>query len=107
MLLGAVALLRSERREGLRNAAAVLVGGRVLAAPHSLPADLVLVAVALAIWGEAEWFDWLLLSVGAAAAALTPVPIPTVIGVPMIGWILLRVAGVVPWGARGHSPVWA
>ncbi len=96
----AVVLLASRRRDDFRRAAAIVVAGGVLAAPHALPADLVLVAVALAIWGEAEWYDWLLLSVGAAAAALTPVPIPTVIGVPMIGWILLRAAGI---GRAGGS----
>jgi len=99
----AVVLLASWRRDDFRRAAAILVAGGVLAAPHALPTDLVLVAVALAIWGEAKWFDWLLLSVGAAAAALTPVPIPTVIGVPMIGWILLRVAGIIPWWRQGPA----
>ena len=34
-----------------------IVAGGVLVAPHALPTDLVLVAVALAIWGEARWPD--------------------------------------------------
>jgi len=69
--------------------------------PDALPTDLVLVALALAIWGEAEWYDWLILSVGAAIAALTPVPIPTVAGVLTVGWILLRAGGV--GGAGGPA----
>ena len=103
--IAAVVLLASRRRHDFRPAAAILVAGGVLAAPHALPTDLVLVAVALAIWGEAEWYDWLLLSVGAAIAAFTPVPIPTVVGVPTIGWILLRAAGIIPSWRRGPAPM--
>ena len=94
--IAAVVLLASRRRDDFRSAAAILVAGGVVAAPHALPTDLVLVAVALAIWGKAEWYDWLLLSVGAALAAFTPVPIPTVVGVPTIVYFLLRAAGIIP-----------
>ncbi|GAC1504487.1 MAG: hypothetical protein NVS1B3_01340 [Candidatus Dormibacteraceae bacterium] len=90
-----VGLLARRRRDDFRPAAAIIVAGGVLAAPHALPTDLVLVAAALAIWGEAKWYDWLLLSVGAASAAFTPVPIPTVAGILTVGWVCLRAAGVV------------
>jgi hypothetical protein len=86
-----------------RPAAAVLIAGGVLVAPHALPADLVLVAVALAIWGEAEWQDWLLLSVGAAVAAFTPAPVPALAGILVIGWVCLRAAGVIEW-RRARAP---
>src|SRR5437879_2812087 len=63
------------RAQQMRPAIAILVVGGVLASPHSLPADLVLVALGLVIWGRATWFEWLLLSVGALIAALTPAPL--------------------------------
>jgi hypothetical protein len=63
---------------------------------------MVLVALALAIWGEAKWYDWLLLSVGTAVAAFMPVPIPTVSGVLTIGWVLLRAGGVVRAGGSAR-----
>src|SRR6267378_377927 len=64
-----VVLLAGRRRDDFHAATSVLVAGGVLASPHALPTDLVLVAVALAIWGQAQWYDWLLLSVGAATVA--------------------------------------
>jgi hypothetical protein len=88
--MAAVLLLAWGRRDDLRSAGAVIVAGGVLAAPHALPADLVLVAVALAIWGQAAWYDWLVLSAGAAIAALLPAPVPAVVGVLVIGWVCLR-----------------
>jgi hypothetical protein len=103
--MAGVLLLASRRRHEFRSAAAVVVAGGVLAAPHALPTDLVLVAVALAIWGEARWYDWLLLSVGAAVAAFTPVPIPTLVGVPTIGWVLLRAGGTIPSWRREPAPM--
>jgi Glycosyltransferase family 87 len=98
-LIGVLALARRRRTE-FRAAAAVLVAGGVLVAPHALPTDLVLVAVALAIWGEAEWKDWLLLSVGAAVAAVVPAPWPTVVGVLVVGWLCLRAAGLRASGVK-------
>jgi hypothetical protein len=98
--IAAVVLLARRRRENFRSGAAVLVAGGVLAAPHALPTDLVLVALALAIWGEAQWYDWLLLSLGAAIAALLPAPVPAVTGVIVIGWVCLRAAAV---GRAGGS----
>ncbi|MHB8587926.1 MAG: glycosyltransferase family 87 protein [Candidatus Dormibacteraceae bacterium] len=100
----AVILLAWRRRDDLRSAGAVVVAGGVLAAPHALPTDLVLVAVALAIWGEAQWYDWLLLSVGAAIAALTPAPLPAVMGVIVIGWVCVR-AGGFTWWRRAPAPM--
>jgi glycosyl transferase family 87 len=99
-LIGVLAIARRRRNE-FRAAAAVLVAGGVLVAPHALPTDLVLVAVALAIWGEAEWQDWLLLSVGAAIAAVVPAPWPTVVGVLVVGWVCLRAAGLRASGVKG------
>ena len=81
----------------------MLIAGGVLVAPHALPTDLVLVAVALAVWGEAKWQDWVLLSVGAAIAALVPAPLPTVVGVLVVGWLCLRAAGLIAW-RRGPAP---
>jgi len=67
-------------------------------------AGLVVVAVALAIWGEASWYDWLLLSVGAAIAAVTPAPIPAVVGVVVIGWVCAR-AGGLTWRRPEPEPL--
>jgi arabinofuranan 3-O-arabinosyltransferase len=99
----AVLVLAFRRRADFRAFAAVLVAGGVLVAPHALPTDLVVVAVALAIWGKAEWHDWLLLSVGAAIAALTPPPVPAIAGVLVIGWLCLRASGLSGW-RRGQAP---
>jgi hypothetical protein len=101
----AVMVVAWRRRADLRAAAAVVVAGGVLAALHALPTDLVLVALALAIWGKAQWYDWLLLSVGTAIAAFTPVPIPTVAGVLTIGWVLLRAGGTLTWLRREPVPL--
>ena len=94
MALAAVLALARRRRSDFRAAAAVIVAGGVLVAPHALPTDFVLVAVALAIWGEADWRDWVILSVGAAIAAVVPAPWPAVVGVLVVGWLCLRAAGL-------------
>ena len=86
----AVVALAWRRRDDFRAAVTVLVAGGVLAAPHALPADLVLVAMALAIWGRAAWYDWLVLSVAAVLAAVTPAPVPALVAVPMMVWLLVR-----------------
>ena len=103
LALVAVLALARRRRSNFRASAAVLVAGGILVAPHALPADLVLVAVALAIWGEAEWQDWVLLSVGAAIAAIVPAPWPAVVGVLVVGWLCLRAGGLTAW-RRGPVP---
>jgi arabinofuranan 3-O-arabinosyltransferase len=105
-LVALVAVLALARRRSaeFRPAAAVLVAGGVLVAPHALPTDLVVVAVALSIWGEALWYDWLLLSVGAAIAALTPAPVPAVVGVLVIGWVCARAAGLT-WRRPEQAPL--
>jgi hypothetical protein len=103
LALVAVLALARRRRSDFRASAAVLVAGGILVAPHALPADLVLVAVALAIWGEAEWQDWVLLSVGAAIAAIVPAPWPAVVGVLVVGWLCLRAGGLTAW-RRGPAP---
>lgn len=103
LALTAVLVLARRCRSDFRAAAAVLVAGGVFVAPHALPTDLVLVAIALAIWGKAEWQDWVLLSVGAAIAALVPVPWPTVVGVLVVGWLCLRAARLSEW-RPGRAP---
>jgi hypothetical protein len=105
-LLALLAVLALARRPGnaFRPAAAVLVAGGILVAPHALPTDLVLVAAALAIWGEARWYDWVLVSIGAAVAALAPVPVPAVVGVLTTGWVCLRAAGFSFGLRRGPAP---
>jgi hypothetical protein len=95
--LAAVLWLARRRRNDMRAAAAVLIAGGVLVAPHALPTDLVLVAFALAVWGKAQWQDWLVLSVGAAIAAAVPAPWPTAVGVLVVGWLCLRAAGLIAW----------
>jgi hypothetical protein len=80
------------RGTDFRPAVALLVAGGVLAAPHALPADLVLVALALAIWGGATWADWLALSVAALVAALTPPPVPAFVGVLLIAGVAARIS---------------
>jgi hypothetical protein len=96
-------MLARRRRSDLRAAGAVLIAGGVLVAPHALPTDLVLVAVALAIWGAAEWYDWVFLSVGAAIAAVVPAPWPAVVGVLVVGGLCLRAAGLSAW-RPGRAP---
>lgn len=91
------------RADRMRSATAVLIAGGVLASPHALPPDLVLVAVALAVWGQARWFDWLALSAGALMCALLPAPLPTFVGVVAVGWSVLRIAGLVI--SRSPAPV--
>ena len=76
----------------MRPALAILVAGGVLGSPHALPADLVLVAVGLAIWDRATWIEWLALSVGALLAALAPAPYPTLIGVVLMLGLSLRIS---------------
>ena len=100
-----VLLLARRRRHDISAAASVVIAGGVLASPHALPADLVLVALALALWGQAKWFDWLGLSVAAVICALTPAPVPALVGVLVIGWVCLRAAGlVVTWTPREQAP---
>ncbi len=100
-----VLLLARRRRNDLPAMAAVVIAGGVLASPHALPADLVLVALALALWGQARWFDWLGLSIAAVICALTPAPVPALVGVLVIGWVCLRAAGlVVTWTPREQAP---
>jgi hypothetical protein len=83
-------MLAWRRRDDFRAAAGVVIAGGVLAAPHALPADLVLVAMALAVWGRAAWYDWLALSVVAVIAAVTPAPVPALVAVPLMVWVLVR-----------------
>lgn len=99
-LVAVVWLAWRVRGQKMRPSMAILVAGGVVAAPHALPADYVIVALGMAIWGEARWFEWLGLSVAALASALLPAPIPTVIGAVSIGWICFRIAGLVTLRSR-------
>ena len=85
-----VVWLAARRRHELAVAASMLVAGGVLASPHALPADLLLVSVALVIWSRADAWDWLILSAGALVAALAPAPVPVAAGLVVVGRMLLR-----------------
>jgi hypothetical protein len=102
-VIGVIAL--TWRAGSFQRMTAVLVAGGVLAAPHALPADLVLVALALAVWGEAEWHDWLVLSIAAALCAITPAPLPVLIGAPVMVWLLLRISAVIEWRTSRRQPL--
>jgi glycosyl transferase family 87 len=103
-LAAVIAFAWRRRGQNMRPAVAILIAGGVLAAPHALPTDLVLVALALAVWGKARWYEWLGLSVAALVAALAPAPVPAFVGVLAIGWVCLRVAGVLTWLSPGRVP---
>ena len=95
-LAGLVAVLWLARsvRGDFNAAGAILVAGGVLVAPHALPSDLVLVALALVVWGRATWREWVLLSAGALIAALAPPPVPAAVGVLLTGYLLVRFSGL-------------
>ena len=78
------------RRDELPVAASILVAGGVFVSPHALPTDLVLVSLALVMWGRADVWDWLVLSVAAVVAAVAPAPVPVVVGLVLIVRLLLR-----------------
>lgn len=99
LTLFSVLVVARRRNQHFQTVLAVVIAGGVLAAPHALPADLVLVAFALALWGEAEWHDWLLLSIGALITAVTPAPVPAIAGVLLVGWLLARLSGAT-WPTR-------
>ena len=63
LAIAAVLALAWRRRGEFQPTAAVIIAGGVLAAPHALPADLVVVALAMAVWGKTRWYEWLALSV--------------------------------------------
>lgn len=85
-----VVFLAWRRRHETAVAGSILVAGGVLAAPHALPADLCLLSLALVMWGRASALDWVVLSVGALVAAISPAPVPLAAGALVIGWILVR-----------------
>jgi hypothetical protein len=104
LALAAVIALAWRCRGDFQAAAAVLIAGGILATPHALPADLVLVAMAMAVWGRARWFEWLGLSITALVCALAPVPVPTVLGVLGTGWICLRASGLLTSPSPARAP---
>jgi hypothetical protein len=103
LTVAGVVVLARRCRNGFNGQAAILVAGGVLAAPHALPADLVLVGLALAIWGKGAWHDWLLLSVGALIAAFVPVPWPAIVGVVLVGYLCLRISAWLPARVRASA----
>jgi len=78
------------RRDELPVAASILIAGGVFVSPHALPTDLVLVSLALVMWGRADVWDGLVLSVAAVVAAIAPAPVPVVVGLVLIVRLLLR-----------------
>jgi len=70
--------------------ASILIACGVLASPHALPADLVLISLALVMWPRADAWDWVILSAGAIVAALAPAPVPVAAALVVIGRLLLR-----------------
>lgn len=92
--IAGVLFLAWRRRGDFQAAAAIVIAGGVVAAPHALPADLVVVALAMAVWGQARWYEWLGLSVGALIAALAAPPVPAIVGVAMVSWVCLRASGL-------------
>lgn len=91
LLTGLVVIwLAWRRRDELPVAASILVAGGVFVSPHALPTDLALVSLALVMWGRADGWDWLVLSVAAVVAALAPAPVPVVVGLVLIVRLLLR-----------------
>ena len=102
--IAGVLWLASRRRDDFPSAAAVVIAGGVLAAPHALPADLALVALALALWGQARWFDWLALSLAALFCAVAAAPAPAFVGVALLAWVCLRAAGFFTRRSPGPAP---
>ncbi|HSS62429.1 MAG TPA: glycosyltransferase family 87 protein [Candidatus Limnocylindrales bacterium] len=102
--IAGVLWLAWRRRTEPTAAAALLIAGGVLAAPHALPADLVLVAMAMAVWGRARWFEWLALSAAALVCALAPVPVPLIVGALVIGWVCLRAGGLLTSSPPAQEP---
>ncbi len=92
--LAAVLWLARRHRNDFQSAAALLIAGGILVAPHALPSDLVLVGLALVVWGRASWREWVLLSVGALIAALAPPPVPALAGVLLVGYICVLISGL-------------
>ncbi|HEX2680107.1 MAG TPA: glycosyltransferase family 87 protein, partial [Candidatus Dormibacteraeota bacterium] len=90
--LGVTLAVAARLRHDFRTAAGILVIGGVVASPHALPGDFVLVALGLAVWGKATWMEWLALSAGALLAALAPDPVPMLVGLVLVGWLLVRVS---------------
>jgi len=101
--IAAVLWLAWRRRADFQAAATIVIAGGVVAAPHALPTDLVVVALAMAVWGQARWYEWLGLSVGALIAALAAPPVPTIVGVAMVAWVCLRASGILT--SRSPEPV--
>ncbi len=89
-LSAAVVWVAARRRNETAIAASILIAGGVLASPHALPADLVLVSLALVMWPRADAWDWVILSACALLAALAPAPVPVAVGLVVVGRLLLR-----------------
>src|SRR5205807_1245613 len=96
----ALLLMRAWKVLGGWAAAGVLL----LAVTSALNPHWVLDWLALCIWGEARWYEWLGLSVGALVAALAPAPIPALVGVLTAGWVCLRASGFLTWPSPGPVP---
>lgn len=106
-ILAALALvvgLAWARRRERSTAVAILIAGGVLAAPHALGSDLVLLAAAAAVWPRTRWYDWVAISAGALVIVVSPAPYSTVLALLLQGGLLYRMARA-PASARGLDPV--
>ena len=76
---------------------AILVAGGMMAAPHALATDFILVAAAVLIAGDGGFVVWFILSAGSLAIALTPNPeLAAAASVVLLGGFLMRFAGLWP-----------
>ncbi len=98
------AVLAFAARAGDARGVPVLVAGGVLVAPHALASDLVLVALAMALAGDARPWQWAALSVAAAAAAMVPEPWPSLVTLALIGGFVARTA--VSSARQSSAPRW-
>ena len=86
------AVLMFAARAGHTRAVPLLVAGGVLVAPHALASDLVLVAFAMALVGDARPWEWAALSVVAVVATMSPEPWPMLAALALIGGFLVKTA---------------
>jgi len=89
LAIAGVLLLAWRRPPNL--AAGILVAGGLLAAPHALGSDLVLVPAALLVGQRGTWLAWILVSVLALVAALSKgTLVSTMAGTALVGMVLLQ-----------------
>jgi hypothetical protein len=99
-------VLARARREAPATAVAIRVAGGMLAAPHALGSDLVLLSAAGAVWPGTRWFDWLALSAVSLFAVFNPSVIGTIASVALVVAALVRLtySGRQPSAAAARLP---